>query len=90
VVIGYSLSFGPAMISLAVWGKVMLNGITPDTLFQYVATSANAIPEYVFVMFQMMFAIITIGLVSGAIAERMKFSAWCLFALSGLPWSTIR
>jgi len=86
VVIGYSLSFGPGNDFIGGLGKVMLNGITPDTLFQYVATSANAIPEYVFVMFQMMFAIITIGLVSGAIAERMKFSAWCLFATL---WTTL-
>ena len=86
VVIGYSLSFGPGNDFIGGLSKVMLNGITPDTLFQYVATSANAIPEYVFVMFQMMFAIITIGLVSGAIAERMKFSAWCLFATL---WTTL-
>ena len=48
VVIGYSLSFGPGNDFIGGLGKVMLNGITPDTLFQYVATSANAIPEYVF------------------------------------------
>ncbi len=86
VVIGYSLSFGPGNDFIGGLGKVMLNGITPETLFQYIPTSANAIPEYVFVMFQMMFAIITIGLVSGAIAERMKFSAWCLFAIL---WTTL-
>jgi Amt family ammonium transporter len=86
VVVGYSLCFTSGNSYIGGLSKAMLNGITPDTLFQYVATSANAIPEYVFVMFQMMFAIITIGLVSGALAERIKFSAWCLFALL---WSTL-
>jgi Amt family ammonium transporter len=86
VVVGYSLSFGAGNDFIGGLGKAMLNGITPDTLFQYVATSSNAIPEYIFVMFQMMFAIITIGLISGAVAERIKFSAWCLFALL---WSTL-
>ena len=88
VVIGYTLAFGDDMGGgfLGKMNKFMLNGITPDTLFQFVATSADAIPEYVFVMFQGMFAIITIALISGAVAERMKFSAYCIFAL---VWTTL-
>lgn len=88
VVIGYTLAFGDDMGGgfLGKMNKFMLNGITPDTLFQFVASSANAIPEYVFVMFQGMFAIITIALISGAVAERMKFSAYCIFAL---VWTTL-
>jgi Amt family ammonium transporter len=88
VVIGYTLAFGDDMGGgfLGKMNKFMLNGITPDTLFQFVASSANAIPEYVFVMFQGMFAIITIALISGAVAERMKFSAYCIFALA---WTTL-
>jgi Amt family ammonium transporter len=88
VVIGYTLAFGDDMGGgfLGKINKFMLNGITPDTLFQFVASSANAIPEYVFVMFQGMFAIITIALISGAVAERMKFSAYCIFALA---WTTL-
>ena len=88
VVIGYTLAFGDDIGGglLGKMNKFMLNGITPDTLFQFVATSADAIPEYVFVMFQGMFAIITIALISGAVAERMKFSAYCLFALL---WTTL-
>jgi len=88
VVIGYSLSFGDDIGGglLGKLNKLMLNGITPDTLFQFVASSANAIPEYVFVMFQGMFAMITIALISGALAERIKFSAYCLFALI---WTTL-
>ncbi len=56
VLIGYSLSFTAGNSFIGDLSKAMLSGLTPDTLFQYVATSANAIPEYVFVMFQMMFA----------------------------------
>ncbi|BBZ27841.1 putative ammonia channel [Mycolicibacterium madagascariense] len=41
---------------------------------------AGTIPQLVFVMFQLMFAIITVALVSGAIADRLKFSAWLVFA----------
>ena len=88
VVLGYTLSFGDDAGGgmLGKLNKFMLNGITPDTLFQFVASSANAIPEYVFVMFQGMFAIITIALISGALAERIKFSAYCIFAL---VWTTL-
>ncbi len=88
VVIGYTLAFGDDIGGglLGKLNKFMLNGITPDTLFQFVASSANAIPEYVFVMFQGMFAMITIALISGAVAERMKFSAYCIFVL---VWTTL-
>ena len=41
---------------------------------------AGTIPQLVFVMFQLMFAIITVALVSGAIADRLKFGAWLVFA----------
>ena len=46
---------------------------------------AGTIPQLVFVMFQLMFAIITVALVSGAVADRLKFGAWLAFA--GL-WAT--
>lgn len=87
VVVGYTLAFGDNLGGfVGKLNKFMLNGITPDTLFQFVATSANAFPEYVFVAFQGMFAIITIALISGAVAERIKFSAYCIFAL---VWTTL-
>jgi Amt family ammonium transporter len=59
---------------------VALQGISPQQLF-----GDKAIPELVFVMFQGKFAIITPALISGAVAERMKFSAWVWFILL---WST--
>ncbi len=60
-------------------GKAFLSGVTVDSLWQPVATAANAIPETVFMTFQMTFAIITPALIVGAFAERMKFSALLLF-----------
>lgn len=66
--------------------KAFLSGVTLDSLWQPVSTAANAIPETVFMTFQMTFAIITPALIVGAFAERMKFSALLLFM--GL-WLTI-
>ena len=95
VVIGYTLSFGPDIGGgyLGGLGKAMLNGLISFkdgapvfTLFQNVATEPGAVPEYIFAMFQCMFAMITVALVSGALAERMKFAAYCLFVLL---WTTL-
>ena len=76
VVIGYSLAFGNGGEYNAWIGgldKVMLKGITTDSVF-------SGIPETVFVMFQMTFAIITPALIVGGFAERIKFSAMLLFS----------
>jgi Amt family ammonium transporter len=51
-----------------------------------VAGAGTGIPTYVFMVFQMMFAIITVALISGAISDRTKFAGWLLFA--GL-WGTV-
>ncbi len=98
-VIGYSLSFAPDWGGLGLIGnfsKSMLNGliIMKDAasgtvewaLFQNYTKEASAIPELVFAMYQAMFAMITVALISGAIAERVKFSAYCLFVLF---WTTL-
>jgi Amt family ammonium transporter len=95
LVVGYSLSFGADIGGglLGGMGKAMMDGLiaikdgTPVyTLFQNVATEPGAVPEYVFAMFQCMFAMITVALISGAVAERIKFSAFCLFVLL---WTTL-
>jgi ammonium transporter, Amt family len=95
VVIGYSLSFAPDLGHglLGNFSKAMLNGLisfkdgTPVyALFQNVATETGSIPEFVFSMYQCMFAMITVALVSGALAERIKFSAYCVFVLL---WTTL-
>lgn len=98
-VVGYSLSFGPDVGHMGLIGdfsKVMLNGLiimkdaasgTVDwALFQNYTKEPGAIPELVFAMYQCMFAIITVALISGAMAERVKFSAYCVFVLL---WTTL-
>jgi len=95
-IIGYSLAFGPDafMGLIGNTSKALLNGLisfgadgTPIyALFQNVTTETGSIPEYVFAMYQCMFAIITVALISGALAERIKFSAYCLFVLL---WTTL-
>lgn len=93
--VGYSLAFAPDAGGGLVGNlsKVLLNGLisfkdgTPVyALFQNVTTEPGAIPEYVFAMFQGMFAMITVALISGAVAERIKFAAWCAFVLL---WTTL-
>jgi Amt family ammonium transporter len=72
-VIGYSLAFGEGNAWIGDFSKVLMTGITKETL-------AGDIPESLFVLFQMTFAIITPALIIGAYAERMKFSAVLIFS----------
>lgn len=60
------------------YGKIVTTGDTTGA-------GDTGVPELLFAMFQMMFAIITPALIVGAIAERVKFSAWCLFVVL---WAT--
>ena len=72
VTVGYSLAFGEGNAFIGSLDKFMLSGITPDAL-------TGTIPEILFVIFQMTFAIITVAIISGSVAERMKFSAFVAF-----------
>jgi Amt family ammonium transporter len=72
VIAGYTISFGDGNAFMGGFGKVFLSGVGPDAL-------SGTIPEILFSMFQLTFAIITPGLIIGAFAERMKFSAMLLF-----------
>lgn len=72
-VMGYSIAFTEGGMFSGDFSKVLLAGVMEDTL-------SGDIPESVFVMFQMTFAIITPALIIGAFAERMKFSAVMLFS----------
>lgn len=72
VVVGYSLAFGEGNAFIGDFSMAMLGHATPDTL-------SGTIPEYVFVMFQGMFAIITPALMIGAFAERMRFGPYLAF-----------
>ena len=72
MVAGYSFSFSPGNAFIGGFDRAFLNGIT-------VESTTGKIPETVFMMFQMAFAIITPALITGAYADRMKFSAMLAF-----------
>src|SRR5689334_5492893 len=88
VLYGYSLAFGNDKFNLfgdptQYWG---LKGLIGGTYLQLhpedaavAIPLAGTIPQTVFVAFQLMFAIITVALVSGAVADRLKFGGWLLF-----------
>ncbi|WP_315832561.1 ammonium transporter [Bradyrhizobium prioriisuperbiae] len=75
IVIGYTLAFSEGNPFFGGMSKFMLQGIAPDTL----AAGAPTIPELVFAMFQLTFAIITPVIILGGPADRMKFSAAMIF-----------
>ncbi|HEY8609118.1 MAG TPA: ammonium transporter [Noviherbaspirillum sp.] len=81
VVIGYSIAFTPGTPYLGGTGRAMLEGMEyiKDTGRLTVHHLAPTVPESVFAMFQLTFAIITPALIAGAFAERIKFSALLLF-----------
>ncbi|GAA4027026.1 ammonium transporter [Actimicrobium antarcticum] len=81
VMIGYSLAFTPGSMYLGGSERFMLGGLVflKETGKLTVSHIAPTIPESVFVMYQMTFAIITPALITGAFAERIKFSALILF-----------
>lgn len=72
VIVGYSLAFSGEGAYIGDLGKVLLNGVAFDAL-------SGTIPESLFVIFQMTFAIITVAILSGSVADRMKYSAFMLF-----------
>jgi len=79
ILVGYSLAFGEGNAFVGDFSKVALSGVTLDSVWANLATPPRNIPEYVFIMFQAMFAIITPALIIGAVAERMKFSVFIAF-----------
>ena len=82
IVLGYTLSFGGdihGFIGNLSWLGMKGVGTAPSSY-------APTVPHLAFAAFQMMFAVITPGLIVGAFVERMKFSAFCLFSLL---WATL-
>jgi Amt family ammonium transporter len=79
VLVGYSLAFGTGGAFIGDLSKLGLMSVSPDATIANFATPPRQIPELIFVMFQAMFAIITPALILGAVAERMKFSAYVVF-----------
>jgi ammonium transporter, Amt family len=83
VLFGYSLAFGPdhgGVIGGFSYAALHNVGLTPDP------TYASTIPALLFMVYQMMFAVITPALIVGAFAERFRFSAFLVFAVL---WATI-
>ncbi len=83
VLIGYSLAFGESWRGLIGWSPKLLglSGVLPSDRFP-----GTHIPVFVHCMYQGMFAIITPALISGAIAERVRFGPYCLFIVL---WATL-
>src|SRR5450631_1570604 len=92
MVAGFSIAFTTGNAYMGDFSRIMLNGIAEHMVkgndsqafvlasgVKGVADMATTIPETVYMMFQMTFAIITPALIAGAFADRMKFSAMCLF-----------
>ena len=83
ILFGYSLSFGPdvkGVIGSLGWAGLSGVGFVPN------ADYAPTIPHLLFMAYQMMFAVITPALISGAVAERMKFSTFLIFTIA---WTTL-
>ena len=83
VLVGYSLAFSPQESSMF---NNLIGGFEWVGLKNVGMEANGTIPHYVFMVFQGMFAVITVALISGAVAERIKFSAFVAFALL---WTTL-
>src|ERR1700692_2330867 len=92
MVAGYSIAFTTGNAYMGDFSRILLHGIADHIVkgndsqafvlasgVKDVADMTTTIPETVYMMFQMTFAIITPALIAGAFADRMKFSAMCLF-----------
>jgi Amt family ammonium transporter len=74
-VIGYSLAFTGEGAFIGTFERIFLNGVTLDAI----SPLAKTIPESLFMIYQMTFAVITVALVAGSVADRLRFSAFLLF-----------
>src|ERR1035438_2466034 len=75
--IGYSLTFTGDGAYIGTLDRIFLHGMTLDAISPH----AKTIPESLFMIYQMTFAIITVALVAGSVADRMRFSAFLLFCV---------
>jgi len=78
--VAYSLAFSGDGAVIGTFDRVFLKGIGMDTTHPAAAT----IPEILFVLYQMTFAVITVALVAGSVADRMRFGAFIWFAVGWL------
>jgi len=84
------LGWDPGLVFMKSFAELNVDG---TNAYERIVTSGdtveaapNGVPELLFAIYQMMFAIITPALIVGAVAERVKFGAWCLFTVL---WATI-
>lgn len=77
VIYGYSLVFVGDGSWLGSLDRILLSGMTMDG----VNSAAKTIPEALFALYQMTFAVITVALVAGSVADRMRFSSYVLFSI---------
>jgi ammonium transporter, Amt family len=87
VLYGYAIAFGESRAGLFGWspGLLGLRDITTGVTGDDVVTTYG-LPDLTFAGFQVMFAVITVALISGAVADRMKFGAWVAFTVL---WATV-
>src|SRR5499427_2088261 len=78
--IGYSLAFTGEGAFIGTLERIFLNGMGMDEI----SPLAKTIPESLFMIYQMTFAIITVALVAGSVADRLRFSAFLLFCVAWL------
>jgi len=76
-VIGYSLTFTGDGAYIGSFDRIFLNGMTLNAISPF----AKTIPESLFMIYQMTFAVITVALVAGSVADRFRFSAFLLFCV---------
>lgn len=84
IAVGYSLAFGSGFATTDAAGETVANPILGglDRLFLSgitIDTAWGTIPEFVFALFQCMFALITVAIISGGVVERMRFSRFLIF-----------
>jgi len=86
VLYGYTFAFSTDVSGIiGAADKLFLNGIGPNSI----SDAAKTIPEFIFVVYQLTFAAITVALASGSYVERMKFSAWVLFSILWLTFTYV-
>jgi Amt family ammonium transporter len=73
--IGYSLAFSGSGAAIGNLDRIFLHGMGMDSI----SPLAKTIPEALFMIYQMTFAIITVALVAGSVADRLRFSAYLIF-----------
>ena len=82
MIFGYGLAFTGDGSVIGGFDRLFLSGITMTSVSPF----AKTIPESLFMIYQMTFAIITVALVAGSVAERMRFSAFMLFSILWLTF----